>query len=130
MEQVKNRKPGTWGAGTSGNPGGRPRGIEAKLRERFGDDAITLIGVLVQLGRGEVPEGYGGETEIKTSDRIRACEIVLDRILGKPTQAIEGAVDVSLSPTQIAVMEALKLTPHERRQQRIAIEADVDADED
>lgn len=34
----------------------------------------------------------GEDTTAKVADRLRACEVVLDRHLGKPIQAIEAEV--------------------------------------
>lgn len=107
------------------NKGGRPRSLLRRIADEHGDSVVDLVGIMIQLGRGEVPAGYE-QAEIKTSDRIRAIEITLDRLLGKPLQSVDIDASVGISPEQVAIMAALKLTPHERRQQ---LEATDDAAE-
>jgi hypothetical protein len=112
--------------GASGNPGGRPAGLIAKIREEFSDDAVKILRVFRDLALGveqqptfdddgNVLSGsvYG---EIKASDRVKAGDIVLERVLGKAPQSIEGEFNLGATPEQIALLAALRMTPHERRQ--------------
>jgi hypothetical protein len=116
----------SWKPGASGNPAGKPRGLERQLRDQFGADVPRLVAVLVDLALGKVPRGYE-EAEIKTSDRIKANAEALDRILGKPAQTIDGAMSVGISPDQAAILAAISLTPHERRLRQAEIDRE-DAD--
>jgi hypothetical protein len=105
--------------GERGNPqtrGGRPRSLLRRIGDQHGDNVVELVGVLIKLGHGEIPDGYEN-SEIKTSDRIRAIEVTLDRLLGKPLQSVDLDASVGLAPEHVAIMAALKLTPHERRQE-------------
>lgn len=75
--------------GVSGNAGGRPKDAHAigELARSYAPEAIEkLVGIM----RGE----YGA----KASDRVRAIDALLDRGLGKATQAIDlnakGGLDV------------------------------------
>ena len=117
---------GSWPKGKSGNPGGRGKGTEAReklAREMFGDDVPKMLAVFRDLGLGLTTTGY---QDIQTSDRIKAGQEVLDRVLGRAKQAIEGEVSIGLSPGDSALLAALHLTPHERRN-RIAELSDDDS---
>ncbi len=122
--------------GQSGNPGGRAKGIERLLRERFGDDVPALVAVLVDLGLGRSVEGYD---DAKASDRIRAGAEALDRIVGKAPQSLEVDANLGASAEQLALLAALQMTPEDRRRKMAEIDAEdaaalalrpVDADPD
>ncbi len=115
---------GSWKPGRSGNPGGRAKNIERIVRDQFGDDIPKIILVLRDLALGITPDGY---SDVKTSDRIRAGTEVLDRVIGRPKQAIEGDLSIGLSAGDSALLAALRLTPHERRQE--LAEANDDGEE-
>lgn len=105
--------------GKSGNPGGPPKGIITKVREEFGDDIVPMLRVLRDLAMGETPKGYDGT---KDSDRIKAAAEVMDRVMGKAPQSIEGEINVGASPQQMALLAALQLTPEERRAKLATLE--------
>lgn len=117
-----------WKPGQSGNPGGNPKGLVAEVRAKFGKDIIPILEVFRDLATGKTPPGYEG-AEIKTSDRIKAGEEVISRVIGKPVQAIEGDVSVGMSPVQSALLDALALTPHERRARLAQLEAEAAHDD-
>lgn len=100
--------------GKSGNPGGRAKGFDRQIREEFGGDVRLLVAVLVDLALGKTPPGFE-HAEIRTSDRIKAGAEALDRIVGKPSQTIDAAMTVGITPEQAAILAAINLTPHERR---------------
>lgn len=78
----------TFKPGTSGNPGGRPRG-EREVLELARESSPRAIGRLIELIEHEDP---------RTS--IAACNAVLDRAFGKPTQRLAG--DPEGAPIQLA----------------------------
>lgn len=110
--------------GNPRNKGGRPRSLLRRISDEHGDSVVDLIGIMIRLGRGEVPSGYE-QAEIKTSDRIRATEVALDRLMGKPHQSVEVDAEVGMPALHAQVLAALQLTPHERRQ-RLASSPDSD----
>lgn len=110
--------------GVSGNPGGRARELVSQVREKFRDDVPKIVEVLRDLAIGKVPDGY--VEEIKTSDRIKAASEVLDRVLGKAPQDIE-VTDVT--ENQRRMLEALAMTPHQRRQALAAAQDSTASDE-
>ena len=112
--------------GQSGNPGGRPLGLDRRLRERFGDDVEKIVEVLKDLALGRNPDGYA--EEIKTSDRIKAGAEVIDRVIGKARQTVEGDLSIGVSPEQLAMLAALQLSPHERSKRLAEIAAEDDAE--
>lgn len=107
--------------GQSGNPGGRPKGLARLVRDLIaakveedpvlgkidGWAAITLRLYEVAIGRKECPE----------KDRLAAAKLLYDRAGGLPRQEVE--VSGGVTPEQAALVEALKMSPHERAQ-RIA----------
>ena len=107
--------------GQSGNPGGRPKGLARLVRDliasKVEDDpilgkidgwtAITLRLYDLALGRIPAPE----------KDRTAAAKLLYDRAGGLPRQEVE--LSGGVTPEQAALVEALKMSPHERAQ-RIA----------
>ena len=113
IDKAGRRNPHRFKPGQSGNPGGPPKHILTKIREAHADDPLKVIEIWFRLARGELVEGYG---DAGAKERLRAGELAVDRLLGKSTQVLDatfrdGHVD--------QLVEALKLSPHERRE-RIA----------
>ena len=71
MGKVRDAR-GRFEKGVSGNPGGRPKGLAATVREATDLDALlrVLLGIVA-------------DTACRAADRIRAAELVLDRGWGK-----------------------------------------------
>ena len=67
--------------GVSGNPGGRPKGLAAGIREQT-KDGEELVEFMLRVLRGELPEA-------KLRDRLDAATWLSDRAFGKPVQAME-----------------------------------------
>lgn len=87
--------------GQSGNPGGRPKGIEANVREfarTYTKAAIETLGAICVKGKNE-------------NARIAASVALLERGWGKPLQQVEVKRTPfdELSPTELhAIAEALE----------------------
>lgn len=86
-----------WQPGQSGNPGGRPKGLAAYIRENT-MDGRELADFLLKAMRGEY--------NFKGQDRLKACEMLLNRSFGTQP-VIEG--DKSIKP----ILELDKLTEQE-----------------
>jgi hypothetical protein len=69
--------------GQSGNPGGRPRDVHG-IRQISLDQGEASIATLVDVR----------DHDLNGSNRIKAAVAILDRGCGRPTQPIEGRVDV------------------------------------
>src|SRR5690242_3570712 len=75
--------------GTSGNPGGRPKGIAALVRETVGDDMTKIVKAQVAIAQGKKPVGYKGSPP-KPSEITKAAEWVRDTGWHKPIQRVEN----------------------------------------
>ena len=109
--KVPYKPPGRWKAGESGNPGGRPKGIEKLAREHTEAAIATLVREL-NNPRNCVP----------------AAVALLDRGWGKPKQTIQGDAEnpiqwVIRGPSPVeSTQEWLRLhAPH-------TIDVDIDVD--
>lgn len=78
MTESKNKRPGRWKAGVSGNPAGRTPGSGQlqKLRDAIAEDVPEILASLVDAAKG---------------GNINAARILLDRVL-PPLKAIEQGV--------------------------------------
>jgi hypothetical protein len=102
--------------GQSGNPGGKPKGI-VEIQKRIaeltdGGDALILFALRVMFGQ---EDGMTSE-----SSRAYAHRFLVERVWGRPKETVDVNVGQQLSPEQKAMLEALKLSPHDRRE-RIAV---------
>ena len=83
--------------GVSGNPGGRPRGLAAYVRESTGNGQ-EMVDLMTSIMRGETIDGIAP----RIRDRMDAASWLADRAFGKPTTQIEATsrsmnVDMTLS---------------------------------
>lgn len=83
--------------GFSGNPAGRPKGLERRLREKFGDDLDELTRIQVQIAKGVIPPGTDIQS-ISAADCTRAYVAVTDRLMGKPKQETKVESDLNIGP--------------------------------
>ena len=117
-------------SGKSGNPGGRPKGLARLVRDliaaRVEEDpvlgkidgwtAITLRLYDLAVGRIAAPE----------KDRAAAAKLLYDRAGGLPRQEVE--LSGGVTPEQAALVEALKMSPHERDKRIAEIKQSESAD--
>lgn len=82
--------------GQSGNPSGRPRKLEKRVRELLGDRIDTMTLAMADIVEGVVPkEGPLKDMRITTRDRIEAFKVLCDRGWGKPKQKVDVSGDIS-----------------------------------
>ena len=101
--------------GQSGNPGGRPKGFAAKIKDRCGDDYVQLVEGLWTLAFGspdqiaaffqDEPLGLNVDAKIRLAAICELC----DRGPGKPKSVIEieDAPDVPL----FAITRTISVVP-------------------
>lgn len=77
--------------GRSPNPGGRPKGVAARVRELAGDDGGALLEIVATIA---------SDTRASNRDRLEACRLLLDRGFGRSPAVvyIEGAETERPSP--------------------------------
>ena len=91
--------------GVSGNPGGRPRGLAAYVRENTngGDEIVQLV---VTIMRGDV---IGGQVP-RIRDRMDAAPWLADRAFGKAVAQVETkSLNVDMGLSDISTEELLEL---------------------
>lgn len=71
--------------GVSGNPGGRPK-INEELRQSLKVYSASALAYLALVVEGKDPKA-------RVADRIRASEVLIDRMYGKASQPICGDED-------------------------------------
>ena len=82
--------------GHSGNPGGRPKGLAALVREQT-KDGLDPIAFLLLVLEGKVKG-------VKIEHRMAAAKELLDRGFGKPSQQYEHNSDGSNIPTSFTLI--------------------------
>lgn len=96
--RVPRRGPGSGGVtgrgfqpGHSGNPGGRPRGFVAAIRDAT-NDGEELVTFVLKVFRGESIGTGKGAQRPRLADRLAAATWLADRGFGRPIQAVENTV--------------------------------------
>lgn len=94
--------------GVSGNPGGRSRAqaAVARLIRDATRDGAELVEFALKVMRDD------GED---MRAREYAHQWLSDRSLGKPLQSVDVLLAEEQTPEQLALLDALRLSPHERR---------------
>lgn len=84
-------RPGGFQPGVSGNPGGRPKGLAAKVKEACGADGDKLVEAWAAIAFGTAKERkaiFGAALRIGVNQRLMALEQLADRGFGKPVQSV------------------------------------------
>lgn len=83
--------------GVSGNPAGRPKGIEKRLREKYGSDIDAIMDCLKEIAQGRIPKDSKIE-RVSAAEAVRAAEVFMDRLIGKPKQETKVETDLNIGP--------------------------------
>lgn len=103
-KQRKIKTTGSWRAGQTGNPRGRPKKYHAPIDELVRvrtDGGQTLVDFLA---------GVVEDSEAGRGDRIKAAAILLDRGFGRPLQTIESTSnepDLIRHPQWVALQQMI-----------------------
>lgn len=88
----KRRGPGRpFKPGQTGNPGGRPKGLAAMVREVVGEDGQQLVKAMAVIAVGtaaQVRTFFGEHVKRTARDRMQAVEFLADRGFGKAPQEV------------------------------------------
>jgi Family of unknown function (DUF5681) len=84
--------------GQSGNPGGRPKGLQRRVRELCGDDGDKLAQFLFNVVNDE---------KEKTSERLEAVKVLLERGWGRPAITVSDGD----TPTKFVLLSAFAVAP-------------------
>lgn len=120
--------PSRFPKGVSGNPGGRSSAaaeLARRIRERTGDGLELIdfaLGVL--RGTGETARPPDAPSDWRPTNvpddpksRMFALDWLSERGWGKAKQDLDILIgQVELTPEQRAMLEALRMSPHERRE--------------
>ena len=96
--------------GQSGNPGGRTKGLERRVRELLADDidAMTLAMRDIVMGRA-LTEGPLKNVKITTRDRIEAYKVLTDRGWGKPRVEVKVTEGAETMPDDLSALSIAQL---------------------
>jgi len=95
---------GQFQPGQSGNPSGRPKGLEKRAQEAIAlrtykaADGITYLGQEIAL---QVLVDIATNTQAKDRDRVAASQALLDRTIGRPKQSIEHDGELTVNRTVV-----------------------------
>jgi hypothetical protein len=91
MSRIGNNPEGIGGylPGQSGNPNGRPKS-QSRVQLWFLKHALEAGGIIVDIARN----GQGTKAEAL---KLQACREILDRGIGKASQSVDLAVDLSVN---------------------------------
>jgi hypothetical protein len=81
-----------WQPGVSANPGGRPKWLK-EMREQMREHVPAAVAKIVAIMGGKVD---GKDVTLRM--QMEAAREILDRVLGKPAQTIQGPDESPLLP--------------------------------
>lgn len=73
--------------GQSGNPGGRPKGLQAAIRAQYGESGDELIARLDRMSRSVNEKGR--KVKLPAKVQLAATVELLNRGWGRPPQSLE-----------------------------------------
>ncbi len=114
-----------WAPGQSGNPSGRPKGtrdLAGYALEATGGGK-ELVDALICIARGVMPNVAAQESsrprkdqQVRSADRLKAIEMLLDRGFGRSPQQLDIAHSVSDRPLESLSDATLQLLVENARQ--------------
>ena len=120
-----NNKLSPWQPGQSGNPSGRPKGTRdlAGYVLETTDGGKELVDALLCIARGVMPNVAAQESsrprkdqQVRSADRLKAIEMLLDRGFGRSLQQLDIAHSVSDRPLESLSDATLQLLVENARQ--------------
>ncbi|SVA78041.1 uncharacterized protein METZ01_LOCUS130895 [marine metagenome] len=114
-----------WQPGQSGNPSGRPKGTRdlAGYVLETTDGGKELVDALICIARGVMPNVAAQESsrprkdqQVRSADRLKAIEMLLDRGFGRSPQQLDIAHSVSDRPLESLSDATLQLLVENARQ--------------
>ena len=114
-----------WQPGQSGNPSGRPKGTRdlAGYVLETTDGGKELVDALLSIARGVMPNVAAQESsrprkdqQVRSADRLKAIEMLLDRGFGRSPQQLDIAHSVSDRPLESLSDATLQLLVENARQ--------------
>ena len=114
-----------WQPGQSGNPSGRPKGTRdlAGYVLETTDGGKELVDALICIARGVMPNVAAQESsrprkdqQVRSADRLKAIEMLLDRGFGRSPQQLDVAHSVTDRPFANLSDETLQLLVESAKQ--------------
>lgn len=84
---------GRFAPGNNANPGGRPKGLERRVRELVDFDKV--ISGLYDIAMGKLPPGISNSSTVSIKERILASQELLNRGFGKSKITVDLAADIT-----------------------------------
>ena len=122
---IPNNNLSPWKPGQSGNPSGRPKGTRdlAGYVLETTDGGKELVDALICIARGVMPNVAAQESsrprkdqQVRSADRLKAIEMLLDRGFGRSPQQLDIAHSVSDRPLESLSDATLQLLVENARQ--------------